>query len=89
MCFFKLELTENADPHISQENGFSPVCVRMWVFKVELTEKADPQTSQENGFSPVCVCMSLSISEIYENFALYSSCDLSFSILFFHVSFEM
>ena len=41
----------------SQENGFSPVCVCMWVFKWELVENADPHTSQENGFSPVCVRM--------------------------------
>ena len=33
MCLFKEELSENADIQTLQENGFSPVCVRMWVFK--------------------------------------------------------
>ena len=51
MWQFKLDLLENVDPQTSQENGFSPVCVRMWQFKVELLENVDPQTSQENGFS--------------------------------------
>ena len=49
-------MCENADPQTSQENGFSPVCVRMCTFKIELEENADPQTSQENGFfSSVCL----------------------------------
>ena len=29
ICFFKVDRCENADLHISQENGFSPVCIRM------------------------------------------------------------
>ena len=53
--FFNVEWCENADPHTAQENGFSPVCVRMCLFKLERFENADPHTSQENGFSPVCV----------------------------------
>ena len=50
---FKEEFTEKADRQILQENGFSPVCVRICDFKVERAENVDPQTSQENGFSPV------------------------------------
>ena len=58
-CLFKFELCENVVLHISQENGFSPVCVRIWFFKWDLLKNADPQTPQENGLSPVCVLMCL------------------------------
>ena len=57
MWYFNEEFKENADPHTSQENGFSPVWVLMWHFKPDPSENDDPQTSQENGFSPVCVRM--------------------------------
>ena len=57
MWRFKREFRENADPHTSQENGFSPLCVSRWAFKLELPENADPHTLQEYGFSPVCVRM--------------------------------
>ena len=48
---------ENVNPQTSQEKGFSPVCVRMWIFIAERSENADPQISQENGLLPVCVSM--------------------------------
>ena len=57
MWVFKLELTENVDVHNLQQNGFSPVSVRMCFFKLEPPKKSDPQICQENGFSPVCVCL--------------------------------
>ena len=40
---------------MSQENGFSPVCVSMWHVKEYQSENADSQTLQENGFSPMCL----------------------------------
>ena len=61
MCLFKLELSENAEPHSLHEYGFSPVCLRIWNFKLELSKK------QENVFSPVCIHMCLFIWELYEN----------------------
>ena len=51
------EFLENADPHTSQENSFSPVYVSMWLLKCEHCKNADPFTSQENGFFPLFVCM--------------------------------
>ena len=53
MWHLKDELSEKADAQTSQENSYSPVCIRMCFFKEELCENAAPQTSQENGFSPV------------------------------------
>ena len=44
MCLFKIELSEKADPHTGQVNGFSPVCIRMCLFKLEFLENADPHT---------------------------------------------
>ena len=40
-----------------QTNGFSPVCVRVWVLRELACEALYPQSShwQTNGFSPVCV----------------------------------
>ena len=54
MCLLKDELSENADPHTSQENGFSAVWVRLWILQDDLLKNAATQTSQENGFTPVC-----------------------------------
>ena len=58
-CVFKCVLSNgtqpnNADPHTSQKNCFSPVCVPMCNFRVDPTENADSQTSHEHGFSPEC-----------------------------------
>ena len=33
MVFFKSKILENAKPHTSQEYGFPPVCVDMYLFK--------------------------------------------------------
>ena len=67
MWFFKWEFLKNADPHTSQENGLSPVCVRMWLFKRQLLKNPDPQTSQKNVFFPLCVCMCFFSLELSEN----------------------
>ena len=55
MWLFKYEFLENVESHISQEYGFSPVCILMCLFRSEFTAKAEPHTSQEYGFSPECV----------------------------------
>ena len=57
MCSVKIDLRENADPHISQNIYFFPVCIRMCLLKLELSEKAESHISQENGLSPVCIRM--------------------------------
>ena len=66
-CCFKLDFTENADPQTSQENGFSPVCERMWLCKTILCENVDPHNSQGKGFFPVCVCIWVFKLESSEN----------------------
>ena len=44
-------------PHVTQENGFSPVWMLMWANKVLFWMKLLPHVTQENGFSPVWVLM--------------------------------
>ena len=46
--YMKYDPSENADPHTSQENSFSQVCVCQWILKDDLTE---------NAASSVCVCI--------------------------------
>ena len=42
MWNFKMEFCENADPHIFQENVFSPVCICSCFFQLEFRKNADP-----------------------------------------------
>ena len=49
----KLEFWENVDPHISEGNDFSSVCICINFFKQEFGEYTDPHISQENDFTPV------------------------------------
>ena len=59
MCRFKQERSEKADPNTSQENGFAPVCVHIWLFKLGCCENVDPHTSQKIFFSSVFACVFL------------------------------
>ena len=53
-CVFTYGIFRNNDPHTSQENGFSPVCVRLSILKDDWYENAARQCSWENIFSPMC-----------------------------------
>ena len=50
MWLFKWEFLEDPDPRTSQDNDFSPVCVRMWLLKWKFLVNANQQISQENVF---------------------------------------
>ena len=54
-CLAKWLACENVLWHFSQVNGFSPVCVRMWLFKVVAPEKVREQNPHLNSFSLVCM----------------------------------
>ena len=56
-CLFFSSLRANFRPHVSHENGFSPVCVRTWVVRWSLRENERMQIRQWNGFWPVCILM--------------------------------
>lgn len=53
MCLRLSSLRANFLPHWSQENGFSPVCVRMWVVRWSLRLKFLMQMRHWKGLWPV------------------------------------
>ena len=65
-CRFKLLLWANDFPHTSQENGFSPVCVRVWTVRWCFLEQVNSQWEQEYGLSPVWVIMWEVRFDLYE-----------------------
>lgn len=42
------------DPQASEEHGFLPVCVHLWMNKFDFFVNEYKLSSKENGFSPVC-----------------------------------
>ena len=50
-CRCQLPLTAKDFWQISHVNGFSPVCVRLWLIRRAFLTNADSQVSQENSFS--------------------------------------
>ena len=51
MWRFNWGFWENFNLQTSQEYGFSPMCVCMWLFKIVPEGNADPQTLQEYGLT--------------------------------------
>ena len=54
---FFSSLRANLRPHMSQEKGFSPVCVRTWVVRWSLRLKDRMQMRHWKGFCPVWMRM--------------------------------
>lgn len=55
LCLFLSSERANRRPQVSQANGFSPVCVRMWVVRWSDREKHRRQMWHWKGFCPVCI----------------------------------
>ena len=58
-CLFFSSERANLRPHLSQANGFSPVCVRMWVVRWSDLVNLLMQIWQRKGLSPVCLLICL------------------------------
>lgn len=59
VCLFLSSLRANLRPQKSQANGFSPVCVRMWVVRWSLRLKLRMQIRHWKGLCPVWMRMCL------------------------------
>lgn len=60
--FLSVEWSLKRFPHLSQGNGFSPVCVRRCWFRLDELLKVLWQNLHVNGLKPVCVLMCFLIS---------------------------
>lgn len=52
-CSFRLFCQTNVSPHVSHQNGLSPVCTRLWRFRLDRWVKVLLHLSHQYGFSPV------------------------------------
>ena len=65
--FWVFVLSENVDPHTSQEYDFSPECFYKCLLKVEPNENADADNIQEYAFPCVCFHICVFKFELQEN----------------------